>query len=198
MSREWLELNPTHYARWVKVNILENPYAEEGHDFSPLKAKSPNDTIMGRPTTDYRISASFAKKLAMTTRSARGEQARIYFLQCEKALILLAKERQLLERAKGIGLALTDVIKASGEDERMHGHAYPRYTDMVYRAVLGVTAKQYRIQHGMKKQDSIRYVLTEEELVELSKVERLASSLLDSGFGYYQVKEIVERRLLRL
>jgi len=51
---DWLELDETHYSRWVKVNILENPFAEEGVDFSPLRAKS-RKGVMGRPSNDYRM-----------------------------------------------------------------------------------------------------------------------------------------------
>ena len=36
---EWLGLDKTHYARWVKENITENPFAEE-NEFSPVKAKT--------------------------------------------------------------------------------------------------------------------------------------------------------------
>ena len=78
---------------------------------------------MGRPTKDYRLSASFAKKLAMISQTARGEQARIYFLMCERALVQAAKEREKLnlERAKGITVrwSLTDVIIESGENKRI-------------------------------------------------------------------------------
>ncbi len=190
----WLELDEAHYARWVKVNIIENPYADEGNDFSPLKVKSTKG-VMGRPTTDYKLSASFAKKLAMSAKSERGEQARIYFLQCEKALALLAKEHQkrLFERAKGIGarLALTDVILQSGENERMKGHGYSVYTDLIYKTVLGVTAKQYREQHGLDKQQNIRDNLSSEELMRVAKMEQLVSSLMNIGFGYKRIKELV-------
>ena len=189
----WLELDQRNYARWVKMNILENPYAEEGYDYSSC-VKSENSR-RGNFAVDYRISVSFAKKLAMTARSDRGEQARIYFLQCEKALVLLAqeKQKQLLERAKGIGArrALTDVIKESGEDERMNGHAYPIYTDLAYKTVLGMTASQYRRQQGMKKRDSIRDRLPSDTLSELAKTERLMGSLVESGFKYDTVEEIL-------
>lgn len=198
---EWLELDIAHYARWVKVNILENPYADEGVDYSPLMVKSTKGTI-GRPTADYKLSASFAKKLAMSTKSERGEQARIYFLQCEKALILLAKEHQkrLFERAKGIGarLALTDVILQSGENERMKGHGYSVYTDLVYKSVLGVNAKKYREQHGLDKRENIRDNLSSEELVNVAKTEQLVSSLVNNGFDYGRIKEIVSERREKL
>ena len=88
---KWLELDKTHYARWINTNILENPFAEEGIEYSPLMAKTSSE-LGGRLTSDYKLSASFAKKLAMSTHSERGEQARIYFLMCEKALVRIAKE----------------------------------------------------------------------------------------------------------
>ena len=144
---KWLELDESHYARWVSTNILENPFAEEGTEYSPLKAKTPSE-LGGRPTTDYRLSASFAKKLAMTAHSERGEQARIYFLMCEKALARVAREHQkfLFERAKSIAMrrTLTDVILESGENTRMKGHGYSVYTDLVYKAVFGMASKQLR------------------------------------------------------
>ena len=197
---EWLELDDTHYPRWVKVNILENPYADEGVDYSPLRASK--NQGRGNFAIDYKLSASFAKKLAMSTKSERGEQARIYFLQCEKALILLAKEHQkrLFERAKGIGarLALTDVILQSGENERMKGHGYSVYTDLVYKSVLGVNAKKYREQHGLDKRENIRDNLSSEELVNVAKTEQLVSSLVNNGFDYGRIKEIVSERREKL
>lgn len=76
----WLELDDAHYARWVKTNVLENPYADNETDYSPIKVSE--NRVRGNFATDYKLSASFAKKLAMSTKSDRGEQARIYFLQC--------------------------------------------------------------------------------------------------------------------
>ena len=34
----WLELDQSHYARWVKENITDNPFAEE-NEYSPCMAK---------------------------------------------------------------------------------------------------------------------------------------------------------------
>lgn len=33
---EFLELNPSNYSRWVKSNISENQFAEEGVDYWTL------------------------------------------------------------------------------------------------------------------------------------------------------------------
>lgn len=80
----WLELRSGDYARWVKQNITENPYAEEGNEFSAFERKT--SETGGRPTQDFILSAAFAKKLAMASRSERGEQAREYFIRVEAAL----------------------------------------------------------------------------------------------------------------
>ena len=195
---QWLELDESHYSRWVSTNILENPFAENGIEYSPLKAKTPSE-LGGRPTTDYRLSASFAKKLAMTAHSERGEQARIYFLMCEKALARVAREHQkfLVERAKSIAMrrTLTDVILESGENTRMKGHGYSVYTDLVYKAVFGMASKQLREKLGIDKKDNIRDYLSTEELVKVSKMEKLTSSLLDIGFDYGQVKDFLNEKL---
>ena len=84
----WLELDQTSYARWVRMNITENPYAEEGIEFSALMPKT--SELGGRPTIDYLLSASFAKKLAMTSRSPKGEETRDYFIKVEEALVKVA------------------------------------------------------------------------------------------------------------
>lgn len=68
------------------------------------------------------------------------------FNAMEKALIGKVKERE-----KGIAVrqALTNAIKESGENERMHGHAYSTYTDLIYKVVLGKSAKQLREELGI-------------------------------------------------
>lgn len=81
---EFLELNKSNYAKWCKKNILENDFAEENIDYIVFVLKDENPQG-GRPTTDYKLTASFAKKLAMSCQNERGEQAREYFLKVEQA-----------------------------------------------------------------------------------------------------------------
>ena len=88
---DWLELDASHYNRWVKQNITENPFAEEGKEFSPLTAKTQEQG--GRPSADYLLSASFAKKLAMTSRSPKGEETREYFIMVEDTLAKMADHK---------------------------------------------------------------------------------------------------------
>ena len=94
----FLELNPAHYKRWTTQNIVRNPYGEENIDYFPFTI---NGEWGGRATTDYKITANFAKKLSMMTSSPKGEIAREYFLSCEKVIkeniAALKKENQKLK-----------------------------------------------------------------------------------------------------
>ncbi|MCI8338154.1 MAG: Rha family transcriptional regulator [Lachnospiraceae bacterium] len=106
----------------------------------------------------------------------------------------LLKEK-FVERQKGITVRhiVTDSIKRSKENERMHGHAYSLYTDMVYKALFGKNAKQLREEHGIGKSDDLRSCFTPEELQAIQSKEMLVSSLIDCGWGYGQIKAFVEQ-----
>lgn len=95
---KFLELNSTNYKRWTTKNIVQNPYGEENVDYFPFVL---HDECGGQATTDYKITANFAKKLSMMTSSPKGEIAREYFLSCEKVIkeniAALKKENQKLK-----------------------------------------------------------------------------------------------------
>ena len=95
--------------------------------------------------------------------------------------------------------ALTKAIQQSGENDRMHGHAYSTYTDLVYKAVFGKSAKQLRDEYGIGKQDNLRDFLSEEELAKVKSVEMVVSGLVDCGWGYDEIKSFItnkERKLI--
>lgn len=91
---EYLELRPGDYSRWVKNNITENEFAEENVDYWVLR--NPAENLQGgRPSQDFKLTASFAKKLSMTQKNQRGEDARIYFTKMEvgaKEMVLRMQE----------------------------------------------------------------------------------------------------------
>lgn len=188
----WLYENGSHYAKWLKENVTENPFAEE-NEFSQISRKPQKQG--GRPTEDYKITASLAKRISMADKSERGEQARNYFIGCEQALIRIAEQKQKaeVERAKGIAVrnALTSAIKQSGENERMHNHAYPTYTDLVYRSLFGKSAKQFRDENGLTKKEDLRSLFNAEELQQIQNAEMLVSSLIGYGWGYYEIKDFL-------
>lgn len=81
----------------------------------------------------------------------------------------------------------------------MHGHAYSTYTDLIYKAVLGKSAKQLREELGIEKQDNLRDSLSAEELAKVKSVEMVVSGLVDCGWGYDDIKNFIlntNRKLL--
>lgn len=198
---EFLEMNPKNYSHWCKTNITDNEFATENEDYEVFVAKDENP-LGGRPTQDYKLTASFAKKLSVMQKTERGEQARNYFIGCEQALVKLAeqKHRTELERAKGIAVrqALTKAIQQSGENDRMHNMAYPTYTDLIYRSLFGKSARQFREENGLTKKDNLRDLFSEEELRKIQNTEMLVSSLIGYGWGYNEIKDFVMEQSKKL
>lgn len=101
---------------------------------------------------------------------------------------------KLIEREKGIAVrnALTKAIEVSGENERMHNHAYSNYTDhIIYKQVFGMRASELREKYGIGKKDDLRNCFTEEELRKVQNAERLVSSLIEYGWGFDEIKDFM-------
>ena len=91
----FLELAPQHFARWCKKNIIENDFATENEDYMRLTTNGETPTGGKVEREDYRLTAQFAKKLSMMSKSERGEQARDYFTSVEdkaKEMIIAMRE----------------------------------------------------------------------------------------------------------
>ena len=80
---EFLELDSRNYSRWCKSNITENEFAEENVDYWAFVIDEERN-FNPNPTTDYRLTAHFAKKLSMKGNGERAEQAREYFARLEE------------------------------------------------------------------------------------------------------------------
>ena len=110
------------------------------------------------------------------------------FNAMEQALIGKIKQRE-----KGIAVrqALTKAIQQSNENERMHGHAYSTYTDIVYKVVFGKTAKQLREEYGITKKDNLRDYFNSDEISKVQSVEMIVSGLVNCGWGYDEIKGFI-------
>ena len=117
------------------------------------------------------------------------------FNAMEKALLGKIKERE-----KGIAVrqALTKAIQQSNENERMHGHAYSTYTDIIYKSIFGKSAKQLRDEYGITKKDNLRDYFSQDELQRIQNAEMLVSSLVGYGWGYAEIKEFIMTKAIRL
>jgi phage anti-repressor protein len=81
----FLEMDSKNYSRWCKRNITENEFAEENIDYF-YSSSMKSEQGRGNFAEDCKLSASFAKKLSMQSKTSKGEQARQYFLKVEDKL----------------------------------------------------------------------------------------------------------------
>lgn len=108
---EFLELNPSNYSKWYKANIIENQFADEGTDYEVFVLNDENPQG-GRPTQDFKLTAKFAKKLSMTQKNERGEQAREYFTRVED------KTKEMILRMQDMSPELRLMINIEMEQKR--------------------------------------------------------------------------------
>lgn len=66
----------TQWSRWCVRNIEKNNFAINGTDYVLLDQVS--------RTKEFALSIDFAKKISMMAKTNKGEEARVYFLECEK------------------------------------------------------------------------------------------------------------------
>lgn len=76
------------FSTWVKDRIEKFDFVENA-DFVKLPAKSSSPISGSQPKIEYFLSLSMAKELSMIERNAKGKQARLYFIGCER----IAKEK---------------------------------------------------------------------------------------------------------
>ncbi|EOS48257.1 hypothetical protein C810_01343 [Lachnospiraceae bacterium A2] len=108
---EFLELNPKNYSHWCKRNITENEFAEENVDYWAFVL---NDEWGGQATTDYKLTAHFAKKLSCKGNGERAEQAREYFSTLDDKVKEIAINRSQLSRSTQ---ALFGIIESMAKQE---------------------------------------------------------------------------------
>lgn len=127
----FLELAPQHFARWCKKNITENDFATENEDYMRLTTNGETPTGGKVEREDYRLTAQFAKKLSMMSKSERGEQARDYFTSVE-------------DKAKEMIVAMREASKDPMKMLKLHYQAVEQVDKKVNHAIGKVDALEER------------------------------------------------------
>ena len=91
--------------------------------------------------------------------------------------------------------SLTDAIRDSGENERMHGQAFATYTNLVYKVAIGRTAPQIRKAAGVDRRADVVPLLTADELAAVTRREAQVCTLLDCGMQYEAIKSVMTREV---
>ena len=146
----------------------------------------------GRPVEIIMLTRDCFKSFCMLARTERGKEVRRQYIALEKAWASFRETRVI---GKAVRRELTDVIQELGLNDKMHGIAYSAYTNLVYRAVLGMDAKEYRAKTGLPEHSNVREHLTPYQLKAVEKAERLATALADNGYEYAEIKIILTEKL---
>lgn len=89
----------SNFRDWIRNRINDFEFVEN-HDFSTIA----KNLATGGRTKEYFLTLSMAKELCMVERSARGKEARLYFIECER----VAKEAAARLQAQPARTALPD------------------------------------------------------------------------------------------
>jgi hypothetical protein len=63
------------------------PLGGEGVDYVTVSGRSGENSRVGLPAIEYHLSLDMAEELSMVERTAKGKQARLYFIECEKRAV---------------------------------------------------------------------------------------------------------------
>lgn len=123
--------------------------------------------------------------VAMTLEGPESMKFKIQFIDAFKLMERALKE-QYATRQVSIETrkTLTERLKESGENERMHGHGYSTYTKYAYK-LIGV--KYVKPKKGERFRDS----LDRDTVERLEDVESMMQRLVKAGKEYNEVKEIM-------
>ena len=141
--------------RRVLQDIREMPCSEDFRQHNFVQSEYLNEQRKKMPM--YLMTRDGFALLAMGYTGDKAMQFKEAYIRqfnaMEKALIGKIKERE-----KGIAVrqALTKTIQQSGENDRMHGHAYSIYTDVVYKTIFGKNARQLKEEYGISKKADLR------------------------------------------
>jgi len=144
-------------AEFVKENFFADKYTD----------------IKGRNLLRYRMTRNGFMVLVM---GYTGEKAmklkELYIKRFDEMEITL---KNLLE-SRAEFPKLTDAIKRLHDEPK--AYHFSNECDMLNRIVLGMTAKQFRIAHGLEKKETIRPYLTAEQIEMLNELQNADSVFL--------------------
>jgi len=146
------------------------------------------DVFINNRNREYRCFLMTRDGFVLLAMGFTGDRALIFQIQFIEAFNEMEAElkRQSILRLSGIETrkTLTDKIKDTGENERMHGHGYSTYTKLAYKLV-GIKYKK------PAKSKRFRDSLCPENLERLETVEDMIKSFLKAGKKYSEIKELV-------
>ena len=140
------------FSTWIKARIAEYDFVEH-QDFVLFH----NFMEKGRPRIEYFITLDMAKELSMVERTAKGKQARQYFIDCEKRAQAVPQIPQTLSEALRLAADLADEKAALLEEQQRNApkvafaEAVANANDTILIRDLAKVLKQNGIDMGEKR-----------------------------------------------
>ena len=82
---------------------------------------------------------------------------------------------------------LTDALKYDKKEDIKHYH-FSNEFNLINKTVLGMNAKQYRIEHNLEPNQNIRDTLTKCEIEAIEHMQRLDTGMIELGYDYAKRK----------
>ena len=107
--------------------------------------------------------------------------------------ILLLQQARL--EAPLMTKALQDARARRGKDSPPH--VFSNDYDMIYRIVLGLPAKKYKLEQGIDDKSNLRDVLTLEQIKAVEALQRLNQSMHELDFDFETRKDKLHQVFMR-
>lgn len=103
-------------------------------------------------------------------------------------------EQVLRQAGITIRRTLTDSIRDLIEESPHKKFQYKNYTDLIYKQLFGMNAKEIRLHLGLSKEENIRDFLDANELEAVLQAERQVSTLIEMQLSYHDIKGIFSKK----
>lgn len=206
----FLELEKSNFSRWLKKNITNNDFLIEDEDYVKTDTNVSKDTFSGlvikdevnTDLVDFYLTLDSAKKLAMLSRSKKGEQVRQYFLNCEKVAkkILQQKTNIAWQEARKLTkdnyAPMSEALRLQREEEGKETKPfhYSNEASLICKVLTGLTPKKYRELYAV---GAVREALTKEELVWLNRLQSMNTGLIAIGQDYNERKSFLTQYYIK-
>lgn len=179
----------SYHADWIRRRIENYGFIENKdyyiEQFSTVRG--------GTKRKVYLMTVDMCKHLSMIENNHTGQKVREYFIEVEKQF-----RKQETIRLAGIQVrrSLTDSVRDSGEQERMHNRGYSTYTLMVYE-ITGLKKRymeyrDYKKKYPEEKTRPFREMVQPSELKQIELAESLIKPLLELDKQYSEIKETLK------
>lgn len=129
------------------------------------------------------------------TTSGIASEVRNYLLNIEERTNIEVKKWEIQREAGKIDrVRMTSAISKYVPETPHKRFAYPNYTNLVYRTIFHKDAKTMKEERGAKDTESLRDMLSTDELEKVEEIETIITGLVSMEFTYKQIQEMINDR----